>query len=293
MTLRPRDAILVGLLLAFGCSEAREENLSELAKKASEVPFPHPANWAEKSSHGLTAINIGRDECAVCHGDDFTGGASRVSCFSCHASYPHSAGWQYPASHGASTLTAAATVTESTATCALCHGDDFQGADTKFSCYDCHAFPHLTGWVTGGTSHGIYLQGRGFDLTNCSPCHGADLSGGTAKVSCSSCHSLYPHTEPQWVQPGSGAFHGDTVVSLGGPSACTLCHGADYDGGNSGVSCFSCHSLYPHSSDWASTTHPPYVDANGDGACIDCHQTIKSSLTLSPIQFPNCQFCHK
>lgn len=292
MGYRYRIFASLGVVVLMGCSEARDDYLADLARQAAGVPFPHPSGFKDKSSHGLTAIRVGKDKCGLCHGTDFSGGIVSVSCFTCHSSYPHRSGWEYPASHGAYTLTASITITDSVAACALCHGDDFQGGDTKFSCYFCHPFPHLTGWDTGAGSHGLYLQSRGFTVTSCSSCHGADFGGGTARVSCSACHTSYPHPEPQWIQQGSGSFHGDTVLAQNGPSSCGLCHGNDFQGGNSGVSCYSCHGLYPHSADWASFIHAPYVDSNSDGGCRGCHMTIKSAYSLSPIGFPNCQFCH-
>ncbi len=284
---------LLFIISLIGCSKEREEYLESLARQATEVPFPHPEGWDQKDSHGLMAMQVGKEKCALCHGEDFSGGVCGVACASCHASYPHKTGWEAPTSHGRSLITASTTITTAVAACALCHGEDFQGGDTRVSCYACHSYPHpATGWETGGSSHGLYLQSRNFDVTLCAYCHGQGFTGGTSQVSCLTCHSTYPHPEPQWAQRGSGAFHGDTVISLGGPTGCGLCHGSDYYGGNSLLSCYSCHSLYPHSSDWASSTHMDYVTADGDGSCRGCHEDLRATLPLYPVSYPRCQFCH-
>jgi predicted CxxxxCH...CXXCH cytochrome family protein len=56
---------------------------------------------------------------------------------------------------------------------------------------------------------------------------------------------------------------------------CKSCHGGTYDGGSSGVSCFSCHDAYPHSERFAAGGHPSYLRGKlyPLDACKTCHGT--------------------
>src|SRR5512145_2529057 len=59
----------------------------------------HGADWLNKNSsdfHGtvLAQQNYNAEDCRPCHGNQYDGGVSGVSCYTCHASYPHPAsGW--------------------------------------------------------------------------------------------------------------------------------------------------------------------------------------------------------
>lgn len=49
-----------------------------------------------------------------------------------------------------------------------------------------------------------------------------------------------------WTSPGSGNFHGDVISSSNwNMDGCKGCHGTDYKGGASGLSCFKCHTGGP------------------------------------------------
>ena len=46
-----------------------------------------------------------------------------------------------------------------------------------------------------------------------------------------------------WASPASSAFHGITIKDAGWSMAtCKTCHGTDYKGGNTGISCYTCHT---------------------------------------------------
>ena len=96
----------------------------------------------------------------------------------------------------------------------------------------------------------------------CEDCHGADLSGGISGVACSDCHSLFPHPSG-WTNPASPNFHGVYIKgddwSL---SSCTGCHGEDFEGGSSGVSCTTCHS-----------------QTGGPEACNTCHGNFSGPVS--------------
>jgi hypothetical protein len=252
--------------------------------------YPHETGWAYGDRHWQKVLEVGKEQCSGCHGEDFSGGDTGVSCYSCHELYPHQEGWSlnhkiYLKGVNYNTLNCATS----------CHGTDLNGGNSNVSCLSCHtSFPHppdWSGWET--TGHGLYLKTYNWDTSRCVDCHGQDLTGGSAGVSCYSCHSTYPHPPDNlWLTRGEVQFHGNVVNSAGSPSVCEQCHGTDYLGKNSGVSCFSCHTLYPHEINWASYTHGDYVNANGDSGCISCHDDLRSSFSLDPVSFPNCQYCH-
>ncbi len=276
------------LLLSFAlfCSTCGSPITDNPEGQEGEI-FPHSSNWAAPEVHGdyvITQAAPSTCGLGVCHGSDFQGGQSMVSCFSCHSYYPHTQSWWVAQNHGASVINEGDPLNCAT----VCHGLDFKGGGSKTSCYLCHNFyPHPLEW--GTTSfHGL------FDNKNCATlCHGSDLKGGDTGVSCYSCHSLYPHPSGElWLTRGEEQFHGNPVNTEGSPSICAQCHGGDFLGKNTGISCFSCHSLYPHASEWPSSTHGNYVNDNGDGSCTGCHEDLRASFPLNPASFPLCQYCH-
>lgn len=139
---------------------------------------------------------------------------------------------------------------------------------------------HPEGWLEerSASFHGAQLKARTWDASGCKNCHGQDLSGGVAKVSCFTCHALYPHS-PGWFPEVEGkTFHGDYVEN-NGPTSCKPCHGNDYSGGFSEVSCTNnCHGdAGGHPSGWATPTSQNFhglalLNSNWDlGACKVCH----------------------
>ncbi len=137
---------------------------------------------------------------------------------------------------------------------------------------------HPAGFVT--THPSLILSSS--DTSLCQPCHGAALDGGIAKVSCFShtrngvaCH----HSSPTWGDP---AEHGASAKLAPGHSSfivCKICHGNDFAGGGSGVSCVNfCHTSgsAPHPGNtpgWI--TGGTYTHTNTDPVnavvCSDCH----------------------
>ena len=83
------------------------------------------------------------------------------------------------------------------------------------------------------------------------------------------------HTE-DWSNPEAEDFHGAKVTVVGSET-CKSCHGADYSGGESDVSCYTCHSNFPHPKEWMVIEHDmfhgEYIEDNGDSVegCKGCH----------------------
>lgn len=120
--------------------------------------------------------------------------------------------------------------------------------------------------------HGSRVAAEGAGI--CKSCHGADLRGTVAIPGCYDCHDG-PGGHPEtWVKQPE-PFHG-TKVQLEGPMVCTTCHGSDYFGGWSEVSCYTCHDgPGGHPQGWldpnAHTFHGRVVTQQGNLDCRRCH----------------------
>jgi predicted CxxxxCH...CXXCH cytochrome family protein len=210
----------------------------------------HPAGILDPASddfHGKELQRLDWDFgiCASCHGSDFTGGAAKVSCLSCHADGPTAC----TTCHGAGPTSNAHLVHRQVA---------------KLDCSECHVVPQhwndeghiLAGGVaiTGpakvsfGARAGFTINpgDRGGPPTyrngTCSNvyCHGAVLhaAGGSATEprwddatppgACDRCHGAPPPSHAQsscaTCHPAS-APHIDGVVQVGRGPGCSGCHG--------------------------------------------------------------------
>ena len=245
-------------------------------------PSGHPAEvWLAKTSeefHGLAASDRGLSACAACHGEDYEGGISGTSCKTCHTSQSgHPAqGWLVRGDmkfHGARWLETG------TQYCAGCHGEDLRGGDANISCYTCHNGPSghpAEVWLvkTSESFHGLAASDRG--LSACAACHGEDYEGGISGTSCKTCHtSQSGHPAQGWLVKGDSKFHG-IRLSQTGTQYCAGCHGSDFQGGDAGVNCFTCHngpSGHPYG--WfdknSSNYHGARIASEGSISCTVCH----------------------
>jgi predicted CxxxxCH...CXXCH cytochrome family protein len=174
--------------------------------------------------------------CRVCHGDDFAGGATGVSCTACHASSvspsPGFADW--------------------TANCTFCHGTrtpDWTIADLALA-----APPDA---VVGGG-----------DQTNANPgvgAHQAHLVAGTFAnaLACTSCHTVPAGTGALTHFQGNGA---QAAIDFSA-TATKGVSGAAYAGGNCTV---YCHGSGTELANPAGTASPAWTSSAGV-ACGDCH----------------------
>lgn len=97
--------------------------------------------------------------------------------------------------------------------------------------------------------------------------------------------------------PAGWVSAGHQTAAQADLAGCSECHGADFQGGVSGVACTSCHlgdqtSVHPVS--WGAFTyaeHGAYVQQNGYGSCANasCHG---SELTGVAGSGPSCTSCH-
>jgi predicted CxxxxCH...CXXCH cytochrome family protein len=290
----------------------------------------HPAGWADKAQHGYAANAQGLSACTGCHGTDFAGGSSGVSCNACH----QNAGWaawktNCTFCHGtrvttytSANLTSAAppvgtageTLTTDRAVGA--HRRHLTGGSIgpAVACTECHVVPGDLGHVNGtvavafgnNASNGTVPVWNG---TTCAStyCHGGTLTGGSntaptwtagsSQTTCGSCHGLPPDNHAP-TSTACGTCHtGYTASTVNatlhmngsidataqhptgwadkaqhgyaanrqGLAACTSCHGADFNGGTTGVSCNTCHT----NNSWAAW----------QTNCTFCHGTRVASYT--------------
>lgn len=122
--------------------------------------------------------------------------------------------------------------------------------------------------------HGTRVAARGSDA--CLSCHQAEGVAATEVPTCDACHEGTGGHPYRWAEPTSAQFHGAEVAAEG-PGPCALCHGADYCGGSSGVSCFQCHAggSGGHPGGWmnpvAASFHGKRVFEDGVTDCQHCH----------------------
>jgi hypothetical protein len=271
-----RALLLVGLV---GCELLPAPNPDGQAYR-----FPHPEDFDGGDAHGAPWL-ASPEGCEQCHRSE-----QRIlmvlSCADCHPSYPHPEGFADPDAHGVEGA-------EGGPSCAPCHGSgEAQPVQQEGSaCRDCHQpYPHRLTYAEPWI-HGPEAQAS---PETCTGCHGEDWTGGERADSCFDCHALYPHPDassaPDSGMPGSWSSptaHGAAAL-VHEPEACGgSCHGTDYEGGLSGVSCFGCHAAFPHGDD-IRVEHRSLVEQLGEASCLGCH----SSNTGFPASFGCTETCH-
>lgn len=138
-----------------GCSDLKTDLPSPVAPGVQA----HGAEWVDTSSAGfhgklIRAVNGDVQECLKCHGLNYQGGTSGVSCVACHQTKEaslHGRGWTDPSSpnfHGNTIRSAGWDMRP----CQTCHGAIYDGGKVGVSCRECHT------------------DGAGPE--NCATCHG-------------------------------------------------------------------------------------------------------------------------
>lgn len=231
----------------------------------------HPADWANPLNHGANtglgakasaASGGGMDNCRSCHGSDFKGGISKVSCFNnaaCHGATVAAAHAKKPWSGPRGTVVGthkSADPGNATA-CFICHaaGNNSTLKPTavpapgaKPSCFNntlchaegAHAFPFP------GAAHapgGSFLAGAP-PYNNCSGCHDTTVAGAAYgfRPDCSACHKDVAHLNSN---PGCGDCHGVKVGTQDGRPVGAVFPDRQFSHGVhafTGVVCSACHN---------------------------------------------------
>lgn len=267
---------------------------------------PHPSNWNNPNSqqfHGAVVIEGGAGGCTSCHGSNFQGGSSGVSCYTCHGSYPHPGDYLAPESpnfHGNYLRTAGNWNLQE---CQECHGSKYSGANTGLSCKTsgCHINPD--GPEACNTCHGSFAgdvtdieswappRGLNKEMTSSDPAVGAHqahliyynyLAGVTA---CQECHVVpQNYGDPGHIDESPGA-----EVIFNGTLAVTVTEGGNrvpipnYNPASNSCSAVYCHgnwgllkvqstnkSGYAEDIMEGNSAAPNWIDANS-AACGSCH----------------------
>ncbi len=240
---------IVLVLCGAGCDDPRTLGGACTTDCGATIHPPGILDPTSPSFHGalLESQNWNFALCASCHGSDFSGGTSGVSCLSCHAAGPTA--------------------------CVTCHGngptsnahpDHANTTLTTVSCAECHVVP--TSWDQDGhiLHNGVAITAPAavtfgaraslgdpanraapptWDGATCTNvyCHGAVLGngGGTATAirwndptptgGCDRCHGNPPPSHARndcaTCHPPS-APHIDGIVQVGREPGCSGCHGS-------------------------------------------------------------------
>jgi hypothetical protein len=172
------------------------------------IPTPsvtHPPDWNDVNStvfHGNKVMAAGLESCTQCHGTDYQGGSSGISCYECHTNYPHPDGWAPPGNGHAIYMQS---INWQYQACQVCHGIDYRGGSSGSSCFTCHT------------------EAEG--LQACNLCHGTRGGSISDIASWAPPKDLMNNTATTAVGVGAHQKHltGTTWSTAYFPN-CTLCH---------------------------------------------------------------------
>jgi len=262
----------------------------------------HPVGqaWLDKNSaqfHGLAAT-ADLTSCATCHGSDFLGGSSGVSCSACHCgpsgskNPPNEGTW----SHG-TTPHNSANFTAAIAICNQCHTTSRLYNNGPNSCHDCHisaSHPLGQAWLdkNSSTFHGAAATA---ELASCATCHGSDYLGGSSGVSCSACHfgpsgSKNPPNEGTW---SHGATPHNSANFTAAIAICNQCHTTSRLYNNGPNSCHDCHvsASHPLGQTWLDKNSQTFHGNAATADVVSCQPCHGSDL-LGGSSGVSCSACH-
>jgi predicted CxxxxCH...CXXCH cytochrome family protein len=191
--------IAIPLLFLAACSDPQNAPTA-----ANEKVSAHEPGWnlpAAAAFHGkiLASKNFDARECRQCHGSQYEGGITNVSCKTCHTSYPHPAG--FVGAHSSFIKS----INYNLNSCKSCHGQNYGTVKANISCLTCHN--KQGGPEACNTCHGNF-SGDATDLKTSAPPRGlngetsptAPAVGGhqahlpadksLAAAACQQCHAL-------------------------------------------------------------------------------------------------------
>ncbi|MCB0267941.1 MAG: hypothetical protein KDH95_07225, partial [Calditrichaeota bacterium] len=188
--------LILGLAVFSGC----------LDKKDSVSVSTHPEGWSEQASadfHGSALLDksLNEENCQSCHGADYLGGSSGLSCYSagCHSHYPHPMGFANSNSGDFHADYIAENLRWDIGSCQSCHGTDYagNGAPEK-NCLTCHQTaggPEACNLCHGNSENAAPpsdLYGNMANTDKAVGAHQAHLTGDTWSTfanQCMNCHT--------------------------------------------------------------------------------------------------------
>ena len=187
---------------------------------------------SQSDFHGTAVANSNLGVCQKCHGEDLSGGAAGVSCFSCHQlTLMNPAGacgvcHAYPPVTGRHEIHVAGGALAKQFACSTCHPDHQSGQD--------HAFSSDGSLRTGPAQ--VSLSG----LAALTPADGTRAGPPAWDANSQTCSNVYCH----------GATYADSAAVTNSPvwnaqsrpttQTCTFCHGTPPNGAG-GTRCSTCH----------------------------------------------------
>ncbi len=252
-------------LLFAACADGRPPDGVPCSDPSASCGRVHPLDVNDPASpdfHGTLIQNLGWNFslCQGCHGQDFSGGTSGVSCLTCHSDGPTSC----TTCHGQPPATGAHRAHASGAT-----------LQKKFDCTECHLKPLV--YTDAGhlfAADGTLLPDE--PRVTFGALAGASLDGGARigppTYASGTCSNVYCH---------GGAF-ADASATNRAPT---------WSGGGDQAACGTCHGTPP--SDHARTNcaecHPRVVD--GSGKIVDFARHLDGKLSLGD-ESGGCLACH-
>lgn len=300
--------LIAGMLFLFGCGSSTPNS-----KTVYDADSGHSDSWLP-AGH-MVAAQADVAVCTECHGSNYMGGISGVSCTKCHLGGPvqiHPADWFDPQIWSRH---AGYAESNGTAACAnaACHGAELSGVDASGpSCTSCHmggvASFHPQDWTQDAifVDHANYAGSSGSTACANTACHGPGLEGVTGSgPACSSCHTSgsYPFTATGCVschgQPPTGtaypnikgahAKHNELQHVTG---VCGTCHsgtGVDTPSHFDGIVEVAFLNSY--------NARSGNAQANTDGTCseVSCHGGQKTPVwTTGALNVDSqCGLCHE
>ncbi len=259
-------------------------------------PSPHPKGWTESSSenfHALKIVASGIESCAECHGSDYKGGDSEVSCYTCHeggqSGHPALMEWINSSSlnyHGRIFWENDWDFSE----CQKCHGTNLnqgsgliEGCQTSYchtgsagiyTCDNCHSYGTISVFLDVRNNSSSDSSTVGAHLSHINAIHNLGLA-----VDCGVCHTIPDSVftpghldESNKINFSGIALNADTIPAYdptNGTCANVYCHGTGNpvwtNSSGSDRQCTSCHGQPP-----LVGAHDKHVTDHGLG-CSDCH----------------------
>jgi predicted CxxxxCH...CXXCH cytochrome family protein len=273
ITLTMLGGLMLMLMLFTSCSEDHQ---------ATHYPS-HPTDWNYENTpefHGQYVARTNAKSCAECHGADFSGGESGVSCYTCHASYPHPLLSTSPTAHS----TELSVMGWPMASCQSCHGADFAGGKVGVGCLECHTQPG--GPAACNTCHADPpVNDAGLPRGMAAGSYGAHAKHVVEKgYACTECHARVndlTHTGPL---PADVAFANARIANEAPYTSPSYAHSGDAVSGNG-----SCSANYCHSDGQGGPPHESLPWVGGHSYCTACHALPPAAPHT---QRTDCTTCH-
>jgi predicted CxxxxCH...CXXCH cytochrome family protein len=239
----------------------------------------HPAGFSDPTQHGYLA-NRELATCRTCHGTDYTGGSSGVSCNSCHGG----TAWQTSCTfcHGTSPGPASPPVDTRgrTATSNVSVGAHAAHVattmTTAIACTECH--PNRAG--SNVLTDAAHVDGDGRAEVVLGTRAGAGATYARVSDTSATCSSTYCH--------GAGPVEWTSTAPLG----CTSCHDAPPPAPHTAITnCGACHDGYTQSSVNAATHLDGTVESSGGHADGYDVRTVHG-YEVNRIGLTSCKTCH-